>query len=240
MSTRRWVTALAPSLIGVVVMGACLSVAIRLRLGTVGEVMAVVIAIPQAVWWISFGRNRLLGREADGAFRVVAHPLAASLASGTGELKATLRRTAHRSLVVGMVIELVVIGVLLRLHPSLQAAETGSGNQLGWVPVIIGVFAAVIALRVNRAARGAAKVIDGPSSTLFLTTEVHRRRYLARFQLTPDDDATVAELRVVYTNPQHYMYVNTPESATVYGSLEPGTAAVAIISRGMFIGRISR
>jgi hypothetical protein len=243
MSGNRWATALAPCVIGVVIIAASLSLAFALHLGTAVEVTVVVISIPQAVWWTSFARNRLLGREADGAFRVVAHPLAASLASGTGELEARLRGTARTSLVALVVIELVAIGLTVPLHPWLYARDTGSGLEVRLMPLIAGVLAAIVLLKVNRAARGAAKIVGGPPSTVSLTTgfrrlPMRRVRYVARLRLTPDDHAPVAELDVVYTNPKRYLYVTKPESATVYGSLEPGTPAVAVIARGMFVGRI--
>jgi hypothetical protein len=159
--------------------------------------------------------------------------------SEPAELQGSLERTAHRTLVASVAIVAVVVVLIVVLRPWKQAA---SGSGLGWLPVVAGILATVILLRMHTAARRAANIIDGPRSTLFLTTERYhgfRRGYMAHLRLRPDDDP-VADLAVVYNKPPQYLLLSNVE-ATVYGSLEPGTPAVAVTgTRATLIGRIRR
>lgn len=156
-----------------------------------------------------------------------------------GDLELSLRRTARRSLTACVIIEAVAVVVLLLLHPSLHAAATATGNRLRWLPIGAVILAPIITLRLTRAARRAEKVLDAPPTTAYVTTEFQGmlgRGYVAVLRSTPDGDP-FAELRVVYTKPQRYLFVSGAE-ATVYGPLDPGTAAVAVTPKGAFIGRI--
>lgn len=162
-------------------------------------------------------------------------PVAAIAKASAAELTATFRRTARRAAVAGTVISAAAAGLLVLLSPW----QGTSGSGLAGLPVAVIILTSILCGRMYRAARGAAKIIDGPARTLFATTDyVPRVRYVAHLHRTPDGP-TIAVLGIAYTRPAAWFPLSGAE-ATVYGSLEPGAPAVAVTASCLYIGRIRR
>jgi hypothetical protein len=166
-------------------------------------------------------------------------PVTMIAGSDPAVLTATFRRSAKRVGVTAVVLVALAAGLLVLLAPWDGTTQGRSASGLGWLPVAVILLVPILLGRFYRAARGAAKIMDGPVYTLLLTTEaVPRVRYVAHLRRTPDGPE-VAAIRIAYTRPAAWFPV-AAEQANVYGSLEPGSPAVAVTAAGLYVGRIRR